>query len=485
MATAGLALNVTAAVERVPDPLLENLPPRFWQDTHMAQAFYLFGEFPATANQIVRWRDESGVVRNRELHRHLAVTLEEAGIRPWQFWRVVRENRFRRPAERTLVARYDDSGRPILLGLAFRLRRGIAPFLFFWLAPLMALPVMAWAAAELTRAGSPVAAVVLLLLFGLWPFLADALALSYSPAGFNVLSLLATIPLAAHAALAAAPTRRGLLARAAATGFVLAACALARGGAVLTAGGVLLALAAGVMRIEAGRGRASRLATLAAGCVLLALPYLAARGAVGGLVRRTAAAYGQTSVPPQRHAFWFGMWTGLGDFDRTRGYSWLDADASAAAVAAGGDAPAIVRLRPGERADLPAPRPRRHRKGPSLVRGHPGPPPGGHGVRAQALALAALERALAWPSPRIRAKGQSTPTTRSAHACPTASASAAARSSCRSLSSSAPPLPFWPWPSVGGSGGRVRSRSSPPWPWPRCPFPSSSRPRARSRPKRS
>jgi hypothetical protein len=320
----------------VPDPLLENLPPRFWQDTHMAQAFYLFGEFPATANQIVRWRDESGVVRNRELHRHLAVTLEEAGIRPWQFWRVVRENRFRRPAARTLVARYDDSGRPILLGLAFRLRRGIAPYLFFWLAPLMALPVMAWAAAELTRAGSPIAAVVLLLLFGLWPFLADALALSYSPAGFNVLSLVATIPLAAYAALTATPTRRGLLARAAATGVVLAACALARGGAILTAGGVLLALTAGALRTEAGRGRASRLATLAAGCLLLALPYVAARAAVGALVRRTAAVYGQTAVPPQRHAFWFGMWTGLGDFDRTHGYSWLDADASAAAVAAGG-----------------------------------------------------------------------------------------------------------------------------------------------------
>jgi hypothetical protein len=30
------------------------------------------------------------------------------------------------------------------------------------------------------------------------------------------------------------------------------------------------------------------------------------------------------------------MWSGLGDFDRTHGYSWLDSEASAAAVAAGG-----------------------------------------------------------------------------------------------------------------------------------------------------
>jgi hypothetical protein len=336
LATAGLALNVTDAIERVPKPRLENLPPRFWEDTHMAEALYLFGEFPATANKIVRWSDEAGVVRNRERHRHLAVTLEESGIRPWQFWRVVRENRFRRPAERTLVTRYDDSGRPMLLGLAFRLRRGIAPFLFFWLAPLMALPILAWTAAELTRAGAPAAAIALLLLFGAWPFLADALALAYSPAGFSVLTLIATIPLAVYAGLHPAPRRRGLLLRAGATGIPLAACVLARGGALLAAGGVLLALIAGAARMESDRGRAARLATIAAGCVLLAAPYVLARSAVDALIRRTAAAYGATSVPPQRHAFWFGMWSGLGDFDRSHGYQWLDSAASAAAVAAGG-----------------------------------------------------------------------------------------------------------------------------------------------------
>lgn len=336
LAAAGLALNVTDAIERIPDPWLENLPPRFWQDTHMAEALYLFGEFPATANEIVRWRDEAGVVRNRERHRHFEVTVAEAGIRPWQFWRVVRENRFRRPAERTLVTRYDDSGRPVLLGLAFRLRRGIAPFLFFWLAPLMALPVLAWTAVELTRAHAPAAAIGLLLLFGAWPFLADALALAYSPAGFSVLTLVATIPLAVYAGLHPAPRRGGLLLRAGVTGILLGACVLARGGALLATGGVLLALIAGALRMEADRGRAARRATVAVGCLLLAAPYVIARSAVGALVRRTAAAYRATSVPPQRHAFWFGMWSGLGDFDRSHGYQWLDSAASAAAVAAGG-----------------------------------------------------------------------------------------------------------------------------------------------------
>lgn len=335
LATAGLALNVMEALKRIPEPRFENLPRRFWEDTHMAEALYLFGEFPATANQVVRWRDDAGIARNREAHRHFEVTVPEAGIQPWQFWRVVRENRFRRPNERRLVTRYDDSGRPILLGLAFRLRGGIAPYLFFWLAPLMALPVLAWMAAELTRAGAPAAAAVLLLLFGAWPFLADALALSYSPAGFSVLALIATIPIAVYAAVDPTPRRRGLLLRAGATGIVLASCVLARGGALLAAGGVFLALVVGAARMEAPRRR-SRLVTMAAGCVLLALPYLAARSAVGALIRRTATAYGQSSVPPQRHAFWFGMWSGLGDFDTTHGYSWLDSEASAAAVAAGG-----------------------------------------------------------------------------------------------------------------------------------------------------
>jgi hypothetical protein len=41
-------------------------------------------------------------------------------------------------------------------------------------------------------------------------------------------------------------------------------------------------------------------------------------------------------VPPQQHALWFGIWSGLGDFDRTKGHQWLDQAASEAAVAAGG-----------------------------------------------------------------------------------------------------------------------------------------------------
>src|SRR5204863_1067010 len=61
LGAAGLAVNVAAALDRIPDPLLENLPPRFWQDLHMAESLYLFGEFPVTANEVERWRDPGGV----------------------------------------------------------------------------------------------------------------------------------------------------------------------------------------------------------------------------------------------------------------------------------------------------------------------------------------------------------------------------------------------------------------------------------------
>jgi len=334
----GLGLNVTAALERVPDPPLDNLPPRFWQDLHMAQALYLFGEFPVTANEVTRWRDAAGVLHAGELHPHIALTVAEAGMRPWEFWRVVRENRFRRPAQRVLVDRYDDSGRPLLLGLAFRARHGIAPFLLFWLGPLLALPLLAWTAAELVAAEAWTAAAALLVLLGAWPFLADALALAYSTAGFSVLALLAGLPLAVHAGLARRTSAGGLLVRAALTGLALALAVLVRGGALLTIAGPVLAVAWACRRIEtpavARRGR--RPLIFAAGIASLVLPIALARAAVNVLVTRTAAAYGQPALSPQRHALWFGIWSGLGDFDRQKGHQWLDRAASEAAVAAGG-----------------------------------------------------------------------------------------------------------------------------------------------------
>lgn len=348
VSTAGLVLNVRGTLEAVEPPLWDHLPPRFWQDVHMAEALYLFGEFPVSANAVVKFQDESGAIRVGEQRPHFARATAEAGLTPAQFWRTVPANRFLRPAERTLVDRYDDAGRPLLLALGFRLLGGIAPFLLFWLGPLVAVPVLWWCAFELWAAGHARAAVVLPLLLGAWPFLADALALAYSTAGFYVLALVAAIPLAAYALLTPIVTLRGLLLRAAVAGVVLAVCICARGGALLTTPAMALGLAAGAWRVARGSpARVGRAVLVCAACLaVLLLPYAIARVAMARLIARTAAAYGRPVLAPQRHALWFGLWTGLGDYDREKGYQWRDAAASAAAIGAGGTALTMSRYDP-------------------------------------------------------------------------------------------------------------------------------------------
>ena len=334
VAAGALALNAEASIARIPVPPWNYLSTRFWQDTHLAQALYLFDEFPVSANQVVRSRDEQGVPRFSEAHPHLTRAMAEVEIRRWEFWKVVRENRFRRPAPREIVERYDDSGRPLFLGLGYRALGGIAPYLIFWLGVLVAIPLLCWCVFEMAAAGRPIGAAALVLLAGLSPFLADAATLTYSTVGFHVLAVLATVPMVSFTLLSPAPTVRGLLARAAVGGLVLSVCILARGGALLTVAGPVLAILAAGTRLPGARR--SRAAAVAGAVALLFLPYLGARAAVGSLLKRTVARYGRESLPPQRHAFWFGVWTGLGDFDRRYGHQWLDAAASAAVVAAGG-----------------------------------------------------------------------------------------------------------------------------------------------------
>jgi hypothetical protein len=53
-------------------------------------------------------------------------------------------------------------------------------------------------------------------------------------------------------------------------------------------------------------------------------------------VTATFQALGASQPEPQRHAVWWGIWTGLGDFDRTKGYRWRDAAAASVVTAAGG-----------------------------------------------------------------------------------------------------------------------------------------------------
>lgn len=332
-AAAALVVNSDASIGRIPVPPWDRLFARFWEDTHLAQSLYLFGEFPVSANDVVLSKDADGVVRYSERHPHVSRTTEEAGVARWQFWRVVRENRFRRPAERFLVDRYDDSGRPMLVGLGYRALGGISPYLMFWLGVVLAVPLLGWSAAELAAAGRPAAGAGLALLLGFSPFLADAATLTYSTAGFHVLAVVAGVPLVSYALLHPRPSATGLAVRSTFCGLVLGMCILARGGALLTLAGPVLALGVAGARVPATRRM--RAVVVLGALALLVLPYLSARLAVQGLVARTTRRHGRESLAPQRHAFWFGMWTGLGDFDRSHGHRWLDAAASAAGVAAG------------------------------------------------------------------------------------------------------------------------------------------------------
>jgi hypothetical protein len=69
---------------------------------------------------------------------------------------------------------------------------------------------------------------------------------------------------------------------------------------------------------------------------IFAVPLAAARAAISARVRHTFHAFGEADPEPQQHAFWWGIWTGLGDFDRTKGYRWRDAAAAEAVANAGG-----------------------------------------------------------------------------------------------------------------------------------------------------
>lgn len=133
---------------------------------------------------------------------------------------------------------------------------------------------------------------------------------------------------------------RGLLWRAVAGGCVFALCTLGRGGSMVLMPGFAVAYLVAAHRAVTGGDRHRRwprfllAASLALGT--FALPLFAARWAVAARVAATFQAFGEGRPEPQQHALWWGVWTGLGDFDRAKGYRWRDASAAAAVAAAGG-----------------------------------------------------------------------------------------------------------------------------------------------------
>jgi hypothetical protein len=197
---------------------------------------------------------------------------------------------------------------------------------------------MGW---ELSAAGATPAAAALLVLIGLCPFVADVLASPYSALGFYLVALFAMLALASYAALARRPTVGGVLARSLAAGLVLAVCSACRASGLALVPGFLLAVAIGAHRAGAdaagGGRRRRRLLTALLGTAAVLVPGVGVSRGIEALIARTLADRNLTvDAPPPVHPFWHGIWIGLGDFDRSKGYVWNDQAAFDAIVRAGG-----------------------------------------------------------------------------------------------------------------------------------------------------
>lgn len=285
---------------------------RYGEDMAIATTAYLERLSP-THLPAVRLSSAGGYVM--ELQSFLLEEEQRLGVRPWQFWRTLPQLPPARPGP-VIHRSNDDMGRAWLTEWGFRILGGIAPFLILWLALFAIVPVLAWLVWELARSKHLFAGVVIALACGCSPFMVESLALPYSAHGFYLVALLGVSALSVYAALRT-PSTRGLLLRAAATGVLLALCALCRDAVILFLPGVVLALALGARRIAGKSWRHRGVVGLGA-LALVALPLASMR-------------------PPTHHEMWTGTWQGLGDYDRSKGHVWSDAAALELVRAAGLD----------------------------------------------------------------------------------------------------------------------------------------------------
>jgi len=332
---------------------------RSWDDLGLASGFAAHAGFP-----VAPYRVRDTVRRDRDpkfraYRSWLLATISESEIGPLQFWKTLRSDSAPPGADWLAARRFDDTGRALLAGMIFRALKGTAPFLIFWLAVLTTLPVLIWTAFEFVRANHPVAGAVFLLGLVCSAFVVELLLLGYSPAGFHLVALLTLVPLATYAVLGH-PTIRGLILRAGAAGSLLGLCILCRATGVLLLPGFALALWIGASRASAVRGGTvlrfgGRAAVTGAGLCLLLIPYLGLRAVSNGLVNRTLRRHALDEVS-QFHDPALLLWKGLGDYDRTKGYSFDDAGGVKAMIRAAGrtDRESEVLLRSVIRRDIQA-----------------------------------------------------------------------------------------------------------------------------------
>lgn len=276
-------------------------PRRYWEDVAVAASRTAADEPRADPVGI---DSADGAELRLGFQRSLTRAATEEGLRPWQFWRALAV----RPLLKGRLLRQreiDDPGRAALLTAGFRALGGVAPFLPLWIGALTAAPVVAWAAAELARAGHAAAGAAFALLLACSPYVVDALALPYSAVGFYVTGAVAIVPLAAYAVSADVRLLSAIV-RALVAGALFALGVLCRSGTIFLLPGYALALAAVAWRVAGPAARPARKAAIAAALLaVFASPYV--------LVRQ-----------PRHHEVWLGLWEGLGDFDRSKGHAWDD-----------------------------------------------------------------------------------------------------------------------------------------------------------------
>lgn len=320
MAAAGLLL-VHTSLRRADTDFGEMLAfRRLWSDWALGVSYFIDAGRPVSAAKEAsrpwpEWNETSQTYREILLGK-----VKQDAMSPLRFWRTLKVEPFLRNRGRPRPDAADDPGRAVVLGWGFRLLGGPAPFLIVWLGTLLAVPVLLWTAAEITDAGRAPTAAVFLLLLACSPFIVEVLSLSRSAIGFHLVSLLLVVPLAVYGALVPAPTRRGLIFRAAAGGVVFGLCALCRSSALFMLPAFILSFGLAARRVTRNAsGRRQAIATTALALAVFVLPY--------ALLRR-----------PQHHDVWAAVWEGLGDFDRTKGHAWSDDVAEQVVRSAGGDA---------------------------------------------------------------------------------------------------------------------------------------------------
>jgi hypothetical protein len=279
---------------------------RYWEDVTVAVSLYQTREWKSPRKLSINEAVANRI--NGRLRELLPRAAARAGVRPWEFWRLVEIREFANISPFELRFS-DDAGRARLSGFAFILLGGIAPYLPLWLPFLAFLVVAGWIAIEFFRVGEGFASVSFLGLLASSAYLLEALTLPYSAAGFHLVSALGIVAVAMFA-FGPPPTRWQVWSRVLAASLLFHVATWCRSSSVVFLPLAICLLLLAESRVKAPRGGWGRLGYALALILLMVAP----------------KALGSKSS----HEVWLGMWEGLGDFDRERGHEWSDFSARVA-----------------------------------------------------------------------------------------------------------------------------------------------------------